>query len=93
MPKLHLTIATLVAITLALPAAAAPTLTQGQASAQHSLMEYGYRNVDVTKLNASQLAQIHYLASSSFGVGRVRGQIGAVLRQSNIWNQSRLRYK
>ena len=73
-------------ITIALPTAslAMGGLTQGQASAKHSLHTYGYGHVDVTQLSQRQLAQIHYLAGSNAGVGRIRGQIGAVLRRGNV---------
>ena len=75
-------------IALALPTASLATsgLTPGEASAKHSLRTYGYGHVDVTQLNATQLAQIHYLAGSDSGAGRIRGQIGAILRRSHIWN-------
>ncbi len=77
---------------LAQPGLAQNKLTQGQSGAKFILAEYGYHSVDVSKLNPTQLAQIQFLAGTSSGVGRIRGQIGAILRQSHIYNPSKRRY-
>jgi hypothetical protein len=85
----HIAYIAVAAALMSEPALARSGLTQGQASAKHALAQYGYGEVDVTTLNSSQLAQIHYLVGSSSGTGRIRGQIGAILRQSHIWNLTR----
>lgn len=68
------------AVTLAGPATADTGLTQLQLSVARILPTYGYHNVDVKKLNTSQLAQIKHLAHSNRGQGHIRGSIGAVIR-------------
>ena len=82
----HALIAALLVAAFPQVSLASDRLTQGQASAKHALATYGFTKVDVTQLNPSQLAQIHYLANSDSGTGRIRGQLGAILRKSHIWD-------
>ena len=85
----HALIAALLVAVLPQVSLASGKLTHSQASAKRALATYGFKQVDVTRLNPSQLAQIHYLANSDSGTGRIRGQLGAILRQSHIWDLSR----
>ncbi|WP_298295746.1 hypothetical protein [uncultured Litoreibacter sp.] len=71
--------ATGMAVSLAAPVAAEGNLTQLQKSVSTVLPTYGYADVDVTKLNSSQLAQINHLAGSNKGHADIRGSIGAVI--------------
>lgn len=88
--KLHsIVLATLAAVIIAYPVQASEKLSQIQSSARLSLAQYGYTNVDVAQLNPSQLAQIQFLTGSGSGVGRIRGQLGAILRQSHVWDLQR----
>ena len=73
-----LLVAVLSSLLLAAPAAA---LTQLQAQASYELRQYGYRDVDVTKLSNGQLIQIRHLASSDEGVASIRKRIGSTLRR------------
>jgi hypothetical protein len=81
-----ITVALIAGVIFALPLEARDRLTHAQSSARHSLIEYGYGKVDVTKLSPTQLAQIQYLVGSGDGTGRIRGQLGASLRQSHVWD-------
>lgn len=87
----HLALIALTAAALAQPSLAREKLTQLESSVQHSLADYGFRDVDVTALNRSQVAQIKHLASSGTGTGRIRGQIAAILRRSHVWELQRKR--
>jgi hypothetical protein len=85
----HLALAALAIGMLAQPSLANGQLTQNQSSARFALADSGYASVDVTSLTPNQIAQIRHLAASNSGVGRIRGQIGAVLRNDQTWSLPR----
>lgn len=77
-----ITLLTMGCFALGAPAVAQGDLTQMQINTKRALMEYGFRDVDVTALSTAQMAQIAHLSSSELGVASIKGQVGAVLGNS-----------
>lgn len=68
------------ALAAATPAAAE---TQLQRSVAQDLREFGFGDVDVTRLSISQLAAIHHIANQSGSHGKKRGLIRSALGGRN----------
>ena len=71
-----------IVLVAAIVAAAAPAsaLTQLQRLAQQELREYGFAEVDVTRLSSAQLAEIRAIANAPGRESSKRGQMRSTLR-------------
>ncbi|MEM9433237.1 MAG: hypothetical protein AAGA12_04895 [Pseudomonadota bacterium] len=58
-------------------------LTPAQRSVATELGNYGFKDVDVTQLDPSALAEISVLLHSGKGTAHIKGNIGAILNKTS----------